>query len=591
MPGPLRIRVEVTAGPAAGRSFEFDQPDTFMFGRSADARVSLPDDPYVSRHHFVLELSPPEAKITDLGSKNGTFVNRVRYGGTVAPRPGVQLAPNGLRESRLKSGDEIVVGDTHMRVSIQVQSLCTRCQAYIPPEERTAGTSSDLALVCRACRDAEARSVATPTITPDAPPAAPVRVGGTASHGTAPAGPATIDSPLGNTLADAVRRRPVQCVQCGSDVTIEVGLRGQVEGAEYVCHTCRAQVKAEPVRRLRALRERTEHREPADGSLSLDDYELLEQVGEGGMAKVYRAQDKRSGRIVAIKVMLPDVASTPEGVRSFMREMDITRQLRHPNIVDLMGFVKARGTYFLVMEFVEGNDLAAHVKASGGRLGLAQFAPLMLGVLDGLGHAHRAHITVRLAEDKATEVQGIVHRDLKPSNIFLSTKGPDAIPKIADFGLAKAFRAAGLTDMTRPGEVSGTPGYWPREQLVHYRYLAPASDVFSAAAVFYEVLTGQRIRQGFAEMLDACRKAGQSPGLAQYIQVICTNPTVPIRQRDASIPEPVAAVMDRALRESVVQGGPDQVRQALGELRYLDAAAFAEALRGAFREAGIPFPS
>src|SRR5205085_11291713 len=121
------------------------------------------------------------------------------------------------------------------------------------------------------------------------------------------------------------------------------------------------------------------------------DYELLEQVGEGGMAKVYRAVDRRSQRVVAIKIMLPDVASTPEGVRSFMREMDITRQLRHPNIVDLIGFVKARGTYFLVMEFVEGNDLASLVRGRGGKLKLQELAPLMLGVLDGLGHAHRAH--------------------------------------------------------------------------------------------------------------------------------------------------------------------------------------------------------
>src|SRR5688500_8741921 len=116
MTAPLRVKVQVTAGPAAGRTFEFDQPDTFLFGRSADARVSLPDDPYVSRHHFVLEISPPDCKITDLGSKNGTFVNRVRFGGTVAPRPGVQLAPEGVRETRVASGDEIVVGDTQMRV-------------------------------------------------------------------------------------------------------------------------------------------------------------------------------------------------------------------------------------------------------------------------------------------------------------------------------------------------------------------------------------------------------------------------------------------------------------------------------------------
>lgn len=613
MPAPLRVKVQVTAGPAAGRSFEFDQPDTFLFGRSADARISLPDDPYVSRNHFVLEISPPDCKITDLGSKNGTFVNRVRFGGTVAPRAGVQLAPDGARETRLASGDEIVVGDTQMRVQIEVESLCAACGNWIPPADRPAGAAPAAPLECKTCqarRAAEqaarsARAQAEDTIEHPAPPVpadahsgytatAPAMANPSTRPETLPPSPAPAPAgmELSNTLRDVlsnpdVKRRPVACVQCGSDVTVEVGLRGQVDGAEYVCHRCRSHVKAEPVRRLRALRDKPERDSSTEGSLNLDDYELLEQVGEGGMAKVYRAQDKRSGKVVAIKVMLPDVASTPEGVRSFMREMDITRQLRHVNIVDLMGFVKARGTYFLVMEFVEGRDLAGLVRECGGKIPLAKAAPLMLGVLDGLGHAHRAHITVKLAEGQSTEVVGIVHRDLKPSNIFLAEQTDGSlVPKIADFGLAKAFRAAGLTDMTRPGEVSGTPGYWPREQLVHYRYLAPASDVFSAAAVFYEMLTGQRIRQGFNEMMEACRKAGQPPGLAQYIQVICSNPTVPIRQRDPAMPSPVATVIDKALKEGVVSGSPDQVRQSLGDMRFLDARAFGDALRDALRECG-----
>ena len=99
MPGPLRVRVDVTAGPAAGRTFEFDEPDTFLFGRSADSRVSLPDDPYVSRHHFLLEVSPPDCKVTDLGSKNGTFVNDVR-----------------VKDRQLVTGDVLAFGETRVYV-------------------------------------------------------------------------------------------------------------------------------------------------------------------------------------------------------------------------------------------------------------------------------------------------------------------------------------------------------------------------------------------------------------------------------------------------------------------------------------------
>ena len=115
----MHVKISITAGPAKGQRFTFDKPDRFLFGRAVDARVSLPNDPYVSRRHFLLEISPPDCKVTDLDSKNGLFVNGVRYGGRTPLGKGIKQAPNGLKETQLKDGDEIVVGDTRMRVSIQ----------------------------------------------------------------------------------------------------------------------------------------------------------------------------------------------------------------------------------------------------------------------------------------------------------------------------------------------------------------------------------------------------------------------------------------------------------------------------------------
>src|SRR5204863_612734 len=103
---------------AQGQSFTFDQPDCCLFGRTKDARVSLPKDPYVSRQHFLLELTPANCRVTDLESKNGTFVNGVRYGGRKTPEPGMRTAPNGATECKVQNNDEIVVGDTRMRIFI-----------------------------------------------------------------------------------------------------------------------------------------------------------------------------------------------------------------------------------------------------------------------------------------------------------------------------------------------------------------------------------------------------------------------------------------------------------------------------------------
>jgi pSer/pThr/pTyr-binding forkhead associated (FHA) protein len=115
----MRVEIHVTAGPIKGRRFIFDKPDFLLFGRATDAHISLPNDRYVSRQHFLLEISPPNCKLTDLNSKNGVFVNGIRYGGQLPPGKGVKQAPNKANEVYLENGDEISVGETHIKVFIQ----------------------------------------------------------------------------------------------------------------------------------------------------------------------------------------------------------------------------------------------------------------------------------------------------------------------------------------------------------------------------------------------------------------------------------------------------------------------------------------
>ena len=103
-------------------------------------------------------------------------------------------------------------------------------------------------------------------------------------------------------------------------------------------------------------------------------------------------------------------------------------------------------------------------------------------------------------------------------------------------GLAKSFESAGLTDMTAPGRLYGTPLYWPREQITHYKYLAPATDVFSIGAVFYEMLTGDWARDGFKEMFQNCQRRRRAAGMPEIMGVIVTNPIAPLQQRNPPSP-------------------------------------------------------
>jgi serine/threonine protein kinase len=182
---------------------------------------------------------------------------------------------------------------------------------------------------------------------------------------------------------------------------------------------------------------------------------------------------------------------------------------------------------------------------------------------------------------------GIVHRDIKPENILLQQTDHGFIPKLADFGISKSFEAAGLSDMTING-VCGTPAYWPREQITHYRFLHPATDVFSLAAVFYRVLTGVSARPGLDALYEACQKKGKSaPDLADYIRLFADNPVKPIRDVDATIPEPIAVAMDRALRETEVPVDEAEMHTVLADLRYPNAGEFLKAMEAGFEKCGL----
>jgi serine/threonine-protein kinase len=193
---------------------------------------------------------------------------------------------------------------------------------------------------------------------------------------------------------------------------------------------------------------------------------------------------------------------------------------------------------FVVVEYCRGGSVWELMSRRGGRLGVSEATPIMLGALEGLAHAH-AH--------------GVIHRDLKPHNILLSVP-EGGVAKLTDFGLAKDFELAGMSGMTRTGAIGGTPVFLPREQVVDFKYMKPDTDVCGMAAAFYTMLTGSFWRN--------------FPPDRDPINVLLSEPVIPIRWRDPTLPKGLASVIDRAASDEPAQRYPTarEFRDALLEV-------------------------
>lgn len=258
-------------------------------------------------------------------------------------------------------------------------------------------------------------------------------------------------------------------------------------------------------------------------------YRLLDKLGEGGMAEVWRAQDMALGRIVALKILRPQYSNDPDFLARFRREAQAAANLSHPNIVNVFDIGQAGGRHYIVMEYVDGQSLKELIHAQA-PLPVDRALDLATQIAEAVAHAHRA---------------GIVHRDLKPQNILITA---DDRVKVTDFGIARAMSAASVTE---PGVVLGTAQYLSPEQAAG-KPTTPASDVYSLGVVLYEMLTG---RPPF--------DAENSVGVA--MKHLHETPP-PIQQLNPRVPASVAAVVNRALAKDPAQ-------------RYGDAGMLAGALQ------------
>ena len=209
------------------------------------------------------------------------------------------------------------------------------------------------------------------------------------------------------------------------------------------------------------------------------DYELLEEIGRGGMGVVYRARQRSLGRIVAVKMLLRRELASAADLARFQSEAEAAARLDHPGIVSVFEVGELERHPFYSMQYVEGTTLARRLAA--GPIPARETATLMAQVAEAVHVAHS---------------RGVLHRDLKPSNILIDL---DGFPRVSDFGLAKRLEAD--ASVTHTGAILGTPCYMSPEQAAGSRGdVGPASDVWSLGAILYQMLTGRPPFQGSSPM-------------------------------------------------------------------------------------------
>lgn len=438
----MRITLTVTAGPNKGKVYSFTGHDTFIVGRSKKVHFPLPTDRYFSRFHFMVEVNPPQCRLMDMESRNGTFVNEEKVG-----------------TADLKDGDKIRAGRTILRVQVEEQ-------------------------------DGEA---------------APAEGDETPTLASIPVAQAAVGAPSGSVPIAANDKRPPtpitlveSCRVCGAELSINIQQGNPRALAAFVCAECKELVRS--------------HEQPIQG------YQIVKELGRGGLGVVYLAIRSRDGKILALKTIIPTVAPSQTEIDRFIREANILKELKHPNIVGFHETGESNDQLYFAMDYVRGID-AHRILREGGRLEVSRAAKLVCQLLEALEYAHE---------------KGFVHRDIKPANLLVTDINGRETVKLADFGLARTYQNSHLSGLTITGSLGGTAAFMPPEQILNFRDVQPSADQYSAAATLYNLLTEYYIH-------DLPQK------LQQQILLVMKGEAVPIQHRRPDLSDDLSAIIHRAL--------------------------------------------
>ena len=252
------------------------------------------------------------------------------------------------------------------------------------------------------------------------------------------------------------------------------------------------------------------HGEFAPGTIIGDRYEILQILGQGGMGAVYKARDNELDRLVALKIIRPELTTNPEILKRFKQELILARQVTHRNVIRIFDLGQADGFKFITMEYLEGQDLRAVLRENG-KLPPEKAAKVILQICRALEAAHS---------------EGVIHRDLKPQNIMLDANGR---AYVMDFGIA---RSAHLPGMTQTGALVGTPEYMSPEQAKGEK-LDERSDLFSLGAILYELLVGLSPYHSDTPLATLWRRIQEK--------------AKPLSELDPTIPKPLSDIVAKAL--------------------------------------------
>jgi serine/threonine protein kinase/tetratricopeptide (TPR) repeat protein len=265
--------------------------------------------------------------------------------------------------------------------------------------------------------------------------------------------------------------------------------------------------------------------ELATGSTFGDRYQIIEELGKGGMGRVYRVLDKKLKEEIALKLIKPEIASDKKTVERFSNELKIARKIGHKNVARMFDLNEEEGTHYITMEYVRGEDLKRLIRKMG-PFSAGQAIPIAKQICEGLSEAHRL---------------GVVHRDLKPQNVMVD-EGGDA--RIMDFGIARSLESKG---MTGAGVMIGTPEYMSPEQ-VEGKEAGQSSDIYSLGVILYEMVTGRVPFEGDTPFTIGVKHKSEMPKEPKDL--------------NAQIPEDLSGVIMRCLEKE-----KEKRYQSAGEVR------------------------